>query len=85
MKETPELRSRIMRAVKGTDTVPERMVRSLVHRMEIPPTEALHQHGELVHINVPARDQAAELRVGFPRSTPSMLTLRLHHRLRPRL
>ena len=33
MKETPEQRSRIMRAVRGSDTAPEVMVRSLVHRM----------------------------------------------------
>jgi DNA mismatch endonuclease, patch repair protein len=33
MKETPELRSRIMRAVKGANTAPEIAVRSLVHRM----------------------------------------------------
>lgn len=33
MKETPEERSRIMRAVKGTDTAPEITVRSLVHQM----------------------------------------------------
>jgi DNA mismatch endonuclease (patch repair protein) len=33
MKETPELRSRTMRAVKGFDTAPEMMVRRLVHRM----------------------------------------------------
>src|SRR5438552_5276722 len=33
MKETPALRSRIMRAVKGADTMPELLVRSLVHRM----------------------------------------------------
>jgi DNA mismatch endonuclease (patch repair protein) len=33
MKETQEQRSRIMRAVKGTDTAPEMMVRRLVHRM----------------------------------------------------
>ena len=33
MKETPEARSRIMRAVKGRDTVPEMIVRRLAHRM----------------------------------------------------
>jgi DNA mismatch endonuclease (patch repair protein) len=33
MKETPEQRSRIMRAVKGSDTAPEMIVRRLVHRM----------------------------------------------------
>lgn len=33
MKETPELRSCIMRAVKSTDTAPELLVRRLVHRM----------------------------------------------------
>jgi DNA mismatch endonuclease, patch repair protein len=33
MKETPEQRSRIMRAVKGQDTGPELIVRRLVHRM----------------------------------------------------
>lgn len=33
MKETPELRSRIMRAVKSGDTAPELVVRSLAHRM----------------------------------------------------
>ncbi|HLH44961.1 MAG TPA: very short patch repair endonuclease [Bryobacteraceae bacterium] len=33
MKETPDQRSRIMRAVKGADTAPEIAVRSLVHRM----------------------------------------------------
>jgi DNA mismatch endonuclease, patch repair protein len=33
MKETPEQRSRIMRAVKGIDTVPELTVRRLAHRM----------------------------------------------------
>lgn len=33
MKETPEQRSRIMRAVKGTNTTPELIVRRLVHRM----------------------------------------------------
>lgn len=33
MKETPEQRSRIMRAVKGADTAPEMMVRSLAHGM----------------------------------------------------
>jgi len=33
MKETPELRSRIMRAVKGSDTAPEMTVRRLAHRM----------------------------------------------------
>jgi DNA mismatch endonuclease (patch repair protein) len=33
MKETPEQRSRIMRAVKGINTAPEIAVRSLVHRM----------------------------------------------------
>src|SRR5690349_582275 len=33
MKETRELRSRIMRAVKGVDTAPEMVVRSLAHRM----------------------------------------------------
>jgi DNA mismatch endonuclease (patch repair protein) len=33
MKETPELRSRIMRAVKATDTSPEMTVRRLVHAM----------------------------------------------------
>ena len=33
MKETPELRSRIMRAVKGANTGPELAVRSMVHRM----------------------------------------------------
>jgi DNA mismatch endonuclease (patch repair protein) len=33
MKETPELRSRIMRAVKGANTAPELAVRSMIHRM----------------------------------------------------
>src|SRR5258708_32337 len=33
MKETPEQRSRIMRAVKGYDTAPEMLVRSMTHRM----------------------------------------------------
>ena len=33
MKETAEQRSRIMRAVKGADTVPELAVRRLAHRM----------------------------------------------------
>src|ERR1700749_1114031 len=33
MKETPELRSRIMRAVKSSDTAPELAVRSMVHRL----------------------------------------------------
>jgi len=33
MKETSELRSRIMRAVKSGDTAPELIVRSLAHRM----------------------------------------------------
>jgi DNA mismatch endonuclease (patch repair protein) len=33
MMETPELRSRIMRAVKGRDTGPEMAVRRLVHAM----------------------------------------------------
>lgn len=33
VKETAELRSRIMRAVKGEDTAPEIAVRSMVHRM----------------------------------------------------
>jgi DNA mismatch endonuclease (patch repair protein) len=33
MKETPEERSRIMRAVKGSDTGPEMTVRRLVHGM----------------------------------------------------
>ncbi len=33
MKETPELRSRIMRAVKGRDTSPELIVRRLAHGM----------------------------------------------------
>jgi DNA mismatch endonuclease (patch repair protein) len=33
MKETPEQRSRIMRAVKGADTAPEMMVRRMAHRM----------------------------------------------------
>lgn len=33
MKETPELRSRIMRAVKGSDTAPELAVRRMVHRL----------------------------------------------------
>ena len=33
MKETPELRSRIMRAVKGADTAPEMTVRRLIHGM----------------------------------------------------
>jgi DNA mismatch endonuclease (patch repair protein) len=33
MKETPEQRSRIMRAVKGYDTAPELTVRRLVHGM----------------------------------------------------
>ena len=32
MRESPELRSRIMRAVKGRNTSPELLVRSLVHR-----------------------------------------------------
>ena len=33
MKETPEQRSRIMRAVKGADTTPELAVRRLAHGM----------------------------------------------------
>ncbi len=33
MNETPEQRSRIMRAVKATDTAPEMAVRRMVHRM----------------------------------------------------
>jgi DNA mismatch endonuclease, patch repair protein len=33
MKETPEQRSRIMRAVKGEDTTPEMIVRRMAHRM----------------------------------------------------
>ncbi len=33
MKETPEERSRIMRAVKGTNTGPEMIVRRLAHGM----------------------------------------------------
>lgn len=33
MKETREVRSRIMRAVKGRDTVPEMVVRRLAHGM----------------------------------------------------
>jgi DNA mismatch endonuclease (patch repair protein) len=33
MKETPELRSRIMRAVKSRDTAPELLVRRLAHSM----------------------------------------------------
>jgi DNA mismatch endonuclease (patch repair protein) len=33
MKETPELRSRIMRAVKARDTAPEMAVRRMTHRM----------------------------------------------------
>ncbi len=33
MKETPEQRSRIMRAVRGTDTAPEMLVRRMAHRM----------------------------------------------------
>ena len=33
MKETPEERSRIMRAVKGADTAPEMTVRRLIHGM----------------------------------------------------
>lgn len=33
MMETPEQRSRIMRAVKGADTTPELAVRRLAHRM----------------------------------------------------
>jgi len=33
MKETPEARSLVMRAVKGKDTVPEMTVRRMVHRM----------------------------------------------------
>jgi DNA mismatch endonuclease (patch repair protein) len=33
MKETPEQRSRIMRAVKGVDTAPEMTVRRLIHSM----------------------------------------------------
>jgi DNA mismatch endonuclease (patch repair protein) len=33
MKETPELRSRIMRAVKSSDTAPELAVRRMVHRL----------------------------------------------------
>ena len=33
MKETPEERSRIMRAVKGVDTAPEIAVRRMAHRM----------------------------------------------------
>jgi DNA mismatch endonuclease, patch repair protein len=33
MKEDPETRSRIMRAVKGKDTAPEMIVRRIVHSM----------------------------------------------------
>jgi len=33
MKETPEVRSRIMRAVRSRDTMPEIKVRRLVHSM----------------------------------------------------
>jgi DNA mismatch endonuclease (patch repair protein) len=33
LRETPEQRSRIMRAVKGSDTAPEMAVRRMVHRM----------------------------------------------------
>lgn len=33
MKETPEARSRIMRAVKGSNTAPEITIRRLAHRM----------------------------------------------------
>lgn len=33
MRETPILRSRIMRAVKSSDTTPELLVRRVVHRM----------------------------------------------------
>jgi DNA mismatch endonuclease (patch repair protein) len=33
MKETPELRSRVMRAVKSADTTPELLVRRLAHGM----------------------------------------------------
>ncbi len=33
MKETPEQRSRIMRAVKGADTAPELSVRRLAHQI----------------------------------------------------
>jgi len=33
MKENPEQRSRIMRAVKGADTTPEMVVRHLAHSM----------------------------------------------------
>ena len=33
VKETPELRSRIMRAVKGSDTAPEVAVRRMLHRL----------------------------------------------------
>jgi DNA mismatch endonuclease (patch repair protein) len=33
MKETPEQRSRIMRAVKSADTAPELTVRRMAHRM----------------------------------------------------
>src|SRR5271166_4824254 len=33
MKESPEQRSRIMRAVKGSDTVPELIARRLAHSM----------------------------------------------------
>ena len=33
MKETPEQRSRIMRAVKGKDTAPEMVVRRMTHQM----------------------------------------------------
>jgi DNA mismatch endonuclease (patch repair protein) len=33
MKETPEARSRIMRAVRSRDTVPEMAVRRLAHRL----------------------------------------------------
>lgn len=33
MRETAEERSRIMRAVKGSDTAPEMLVRRLAHRM----------------------------------------------------
>jgi DNA mismatch endonuclease (patch repair protein) len=33
MKETPELRSKIMRAVKGADTRPEIVVRRIAHQL----------------------------------------------------
>jgi DNA mismatch endonuclease, patch repair protein len=33
MKEAPELRSRIMRAIKSEDTMPELLVRRLAHQM----------------------------------------------------